>query len=225
MKKKKNNQYFTEVHEKAIIDYISSNDWKYRNELYLTIIRPVLIKIIDKIVLTYKFTKLPNIEILKADCEVHLAQVLSNFDKDRGYKAFSYFSVITKNWFTHKAKKTSYQSRYESYYDEIPNSVEQEFLSIENTYLEDRQKEEFFIQLWKELDNWSDQDLKENELRVLKAIKILFEDAEIIPNFNKKAVNIYLREKTGLNTKQLQGNLKKFKRLYFEYKNKWENEE
>ena len=109
-RKKKKNNYFTQVHEDAILKYISSKSNKEKNELYSKTIRPAFNEMINKIVFTYKFGSLPNIESLKEECEIHLITILSNFDESKGSKAFSYFSVVTKNWFTHKAKKQTLKS-------------------------------------------------------------------------------------------------------------------
>ena len=108
-KKKKSNQYFTKVHENAILEYISCVDNKKKNELYQEIIRPVFVEMINKIVFTYKFGSLPNIDALKEECEIHLITILSNFDETKGSKAFSYFSVVTKNWFIARVKKNAMQ--------------------------------------------------------------------------------------------------------------------
>ena len=54
--------------------------------------------------------------------------------------------------------------------------------------------------------------MKDNDLKVYKAINILFESKDDIEIFNKKAIYLYLREITGLNTKQIVNSLKKFKR-------------
>ena len=137
-KKKKSNQYFTKVHENAILEYISCNDNKKKNELYQEIIRPVFVEMINKIVFTYKFGSLPNIEALKEECEIHLITILSNFDETKGSKAFSYFSVVTKNWFIARVKKNAIQMKREAKYDEISKRVEIEYLSISNTYEIDR---------------------------------------------------------------------------------------
>jgi DNA-directed RNA polymerase specialized sigma subunit len=62
---------------------------------------------VDKIVFTYKFTTLPNIDSLRDECKIWLITILDKYDVNKGSKAFSYFSVITKNWFIHKVKKKS----------------------------------------------------------------------------------------------------------------------
>lgn len=53
-------------------------------------------EMVDKIVYTYKFTTLPNIDELRDECKIWLTTVLEKFDPSKGSKAFSYFSVITK---------------------------------------------------------------------------------------------------------------------------------
>ena len=133
-KKKKSNQYFTKVHEAAILEYISCEDNKKKNDLYQDVIRPVFVEMINKIVFTYKFGSLPNIDALKEECEIHLITILSNFDETKGSKAFSYFSVVTKNWFIARVKKNAIQMKREAKYDEISKRVEIEYLSITSFY-------------------------------------------------------------------------------------------
>ena len=220
-KRKKKNNYFTKFHENAILEYISATDNKHRNELYRDIIQPVFTEMINKIVFTYKFTNLPNIENLKSECEMHLVTILSNFDPTKGSKAFSYFSVITKNWFIAKVKKNAIQLRREAGYDEISKRVEMDHLSIYNSYDVDREKREFMEYLWVEINKWEKQNLKENERKILEAIKILFTDADTIEIFNKKAIYLYIREITNLNTKQVLNSLNKFRIEYAVFKKKW----
>jgi hypothetical protein len=150
-KRKKKNQYFTQFHEDAIVEYTGSEDNHHRNELYKNIIQPVFKEMINKIVFTYKFTNLPNVDSLKDECEMHLVTILSNFDPSKGSKAFSYFSVITKNWFIAKVKKTAIQLRREAGYEEISKRVEMDKLAIYNTYDQDREKKEYMEHLWVEI--------------------------------------------------------------------------
>jgi len=220
-KKRKSNIYFTQVHEDAILEYISCRDVARRNLVYRDIIRPAFLEMINKIVFTYKFTNLPNVESLKDECEIHLITILSNFDVSKGSKAFSYFSVITKNWFIAKVKKTSIQIKREAQFDQISKHSELVHLAVYNTYDEDRIQREFMEHLWKEIRRWDSQNLKENERKVLGAIKILLSDPDAIEIFNKKAIYLYIREITNLNTKQVLNNLNKFRLEYSNFKKKW----
>ena len=114
-KKKKGNHYFTKDTEQAIIDYCNTECHSIRTKLYVEQIQPSFNELVDKIVYTYKFTNLENIEVLKDDCKVWLTTILGKFDPSQGTKAFSYFSVVTKNWFTHKAKKQTQKNKLKLY--------------------------------------------------------------------------------------------------------------
>ena len=176
---------------------------------------------VDKIVYTYKFTTLPNIDALKDECKVWLTTILDKYDPNKGSKAFSYFSVITKNWFIHKVKKNAQQTRREVNYDDITKDLEQEHLTTYNLYEKEREEKEFWLHLWREIDLWEQENLKPNEEKVLKAIRVLLEHSSEIEIFNKKAVYLYLRELTGLNTKQVVNNLNKLRIKYRIFKKKW----
>ncbi len=178
---------------------------------------------VEKIIYTYKFTNLPNIDPLKEECKVWLTTVLDKYNPDKGSKAFSYFSVITKHWFIHRIKKNSNRSKKEISYDDVIQEANHETLIInKNYYVERREQQEFWLSLMSEIDRWDCINLKENEKKVVEAIKILLNSAEEIEIFNKKAVYLYLRELTGLNTKQVVNNLNKLRDKYRIFKTRWD---
>ena len=214
--------YFTEVHEKAILEYCSSRDKKKREELYRGLIQPAMNEMVDKIVFTYKFTTLPNIDELRDECKIWLTTILEKFDPSKGSKAFSYFSVITKNWFIHKVKKHSQQRQREIQYDYIPRNIEERYLSTYNPYESDLEQKQFWEALWVEMEKWGKIPMKPTEERVYKAVKILMEQSDDIEIFNKKAIYLYLRELTGLNTKQVVNNLNKLRSRYRSFKTDWD---
>tara|TARA_R110000851_G_scaffold291255_1_gene445575 strand:+ start:6115 stop:6816 length:702 start_codon:yes stop_codon:yes gene_type:complete len=221
-KPKKNKQYyFTQEHENAIVEYANTRDIRKRTELYIKYIEPAFSEMVDKVVFTYKFTSLPNIESLREECKVWLTTILDKYDPAKGSKAFSYFSVITKNWFIHKVKKTTARSRRETDLEDITGDMEQKYLSSYNPYHHDREEREFWNFLWKEIDTWDTGSLKENEKKVLEAVKIILASPDEIEIFNKKAIYLYLREITGLNTKQVVNNLNKMRIRYRVFKGKW----
>ena len=222
-RRKKSKRYFTEVHEQAIIDYASSQELRERTKLYKVYIRPVFHEMVDKIVYTYKFNTLPNVDSLKEECKVWLVTILEKFDPEKGHKAFSYFSVITKNWFIQKTKKNKSKLIREVEFENI--HTVQEKLIVENQYHNLREKEEFFLLLADEVQKWKKLNLRENELRVLEAVQILFDERENIEIFNKKAIYLYLREITGMNTKQIVNNLNKIRQRYRVFKARWDDGE
>ena len=99
-----------------------------------------------------------------------------------------------------------------------------EYMTTYNEYIPNRIREEFIAQLWKEMEVWDKQSLKPNERKVLQAIKILLKEPDAIEIFNKKAIYLYIRELTNLNTKQVANNLSKFRLNYAILKKKWHEE-
>jgi len=220
---KKSNHYFTVLHENAIIRYSNTDCIKERTELYVKLIQPAFNEMVDKIVFTYKFTNLPNCDYLRDECKIWLMTILDKYDPNKGSKAFSYFSVITKNWFIHKVKQQQKRNMREIDYENVSKAYEEEYLSTNESYITEREDEEFWLSFHKELSSWDVSQMKENDLKVYKAIIILFESKEDIEIFNKKAIYLYLREITGLNTKQIVNSLKKFRKKYYLFKQDWES--
>ena len=156
-KRRKKNHYFTQDHEDAIIRYCQTTCVRERTELYVKWIEPAFNEMVDKIVFTYKFTNLPNIDSLRDECKIWLMTILDKYDPAKGLKS------------------------------------------------------------------WDTSQMKENDLKVYKAICVLFDSKEEIQIFNKKAIYLYLREITGLNTKQIVNSLKKFKKKYYYFTQNWNN--
>jgi hypothetical protein len=223
--RKKKNHYFTKDHENAIVRYAQTNSRQERGELYINWIQPAFNEMVDKIVFTYKFTNLPNIDSLRDECKVWLMTILDKYDQSKGSKAFSYFSVITKNWFIHKVKQQQKRNRREVDFGNLSKRYEEQYLSTTDSYLSEREEEEFWISFYTELKSWDVTGMKENDVKVYEAIKILFDSKEDIEIFNKKAIYLYLREITGLNTKQIVNSLKKFRKKYSNFKQDWESGE
>jgi hypothetical protein len=224
-KKSKKNHYFTQVHEDAIVKYALTDDRELRSKLYEEYIQPAFDDMVDKIIYTYRFTTLPNIDYLRADCKVWLTTILNKYDPNKGSKAFSYFSVVTKNWFIHKVKRTKKRLQTEVFMEDVLNEADENLVSDEPSYYDRRSEMEFWMSLNSEIDTWDSFMIKENEKKVLMAVRILLDSAEQIEIFNKKAIYLYLRELTGLNTKQVVNNLNKLRKRYRTFKTKWENSE
>tara|TARA_Y100001938_G_scaffold87602_1_gene120001 strand:+ start:843 stop:1553 length:711 start_codon:yes stop_codon:yes gene_type:complete len=229
-KKRTKNYYFTKVHENAIIEYVKTNDRFERDKLYEEFIGPAFNEMVDKITYTYKFTNLPNIEYLRDDCKIWLTTILEKYDPSKGHKAFSYFSVITKNWFIHKTKKHAKQARREVDIDIAQGEVEQTYKHKNYSYVKERTEREYWMRLLSNIDVWEEeirQEIKvkknknDTDLKVILAIKDIFNNPDKIEILNKKAIYLYLREMTGLNTKQVAVSLNKIKKRYRGFKKGW----
>jgi len=217
--------YFTQVHEDAIVKFSSTDDLKIREDLYVNTIQPVFSQMVDKIVFTYRFTSLPDIDDLRQECKVYLATILTKFDPAKGSKAFSYFSVITKNWFIHKVKKNKKKQEREVPFDVAELDPEIHFIDKTETYEDKQMRRERIEKLRMEMLSWQPDFDKDKEKAVYDAVMILFDSVEDIEIFNKKAIYLYLREITGMNTKQIVTQLNKMRKRYREFKKDWENGE
>ena len=182
---------------------------------------------VDKIIFTYKFNILPNIDSLREDCKIWLTTILNKYDPNKGSKAFSYFSVVTKNWFIHKVKTNSKKIKREVSFEDLVENGGSDILGTTDpseSYVSQRVEMEFWNCLLENLEKWDIAGLKKNEKAVLDAVRILLHNIEDIEIFNKKAVYLYLRELTGLNTKQVVNNLNKLREKYRTFKTKWDKE-
>ena len=70
-----------------------------------------------------------------------------------------------------------------------------------------------------------DENIKPNEKKVLQAVMILLENPDKIEIFNKKAIYLYIRDITGLNTKQVASNLTSLKQKYRIFRQSWLDDE
>jgi DNA-directed RNA polymerase specialized sigma24 family protein len=217
--------YFTQVHEDAIVEFCSTDDFDRRNELYANLIQPVFSQMVDKIVFTYRFTTLPDIDDLRDECKVFLTTILSKFDPAKGSKAFSYFSVVTKNWFIHKVKKHKKKLEREVPIDIAELDPEIHFVDEAESYESKKMRKERLVKLRQEMESWKDEFDKDKEKKVYDAVMMLFDSVDEIDIFNKKAVYLYLRELTGLSTKQIVVQLTKMRKKYKVFKADWENGE
>ena len=104
---------------------------------------------------------------------------------------------------------------------EAISSANGEYQSV----LEEAETKQFWEFLLLETESWKSLTLKDNEKKVLDAVLILLNNIEQIEIFNKKAIYLYLREITGLNTKQIVSCLNKMRVRFRTFKRKWDEGE
>jgi hypothetical protein len=86
-------------------------------------------------------------------------------------------------------------------------------------------RKERLLKLREEMESWKGEFDKDKEKKVYDAVMMLFDSVDEIDIFNKKAVYLYLRELTGLSTKQIVVQLTKMRKKYKVFKADWENGE
>jgi hypothetical protein len=99
-RKRTKKRYFTEDTEAAIAEYLASTNQAERYHIYSTRIHYALYKLAENLIHTFKFyyTEVDSLEDLKHEVICFLIEKLDYFDPTKGSKAFSYFSIVGKNY-------------------------------------------------------------------------------------------------------------------------------
>ena len=92
-------------------------------------------------------------------------------------------------------------------------------------FYEEMEDKQFWIRLFAEVKSWKTANLKPNEEKVINAVITIMDNVDNIEIFNKKAIYLYMREITGLNTKQIVSCLNKIRKKYHFFKQKWDQGE
>lgn len=211
--------YFTKETDKALERFVLSDNIKEKHEIFENEIRPAFEKLIENLIYVYRFFTIGDPDTLKRECLSSLYEIIPKFDHTKGTKGFSYFNVSAKNWFIQKAKENSKKNKIEN---EMHVDIEHESVANDQSFaidpyeklVEDRER---WILFYEAMDSWRDRLSKKSEKQVLEAVIFIMKNSNLVPIYSKKAVYLYLRDLTGLNTKQIVVNLKKIKSLYSEW--------
>ncbi len=220
--------YFDDSTQEAIVSYQKENNIALKNQIYLEKIYPALDSLIENLINVYGFNVALESRIdLKNECLEFLYTALPKFNAEKGSKAFSYFNVVAKNWLTIKSKQNAKKLQTYLSIDNRDSISEHDLFTIEN-YNIAIDGEEMMIgdetkqQIFTLIKIISDRTKTENEQICIKAVDILLQNIEEIDLLNKRAVLLYLREITGLSSKQLSIVLASLKKHYKEAKKIYE---
>jgi hypothetical protein len=199
-KKKQPRQYFTEDTELAIIEYLASKDQNKRNFIYNERIHYSFYKLAENLIHTFKFyyTEVDDLEDLKHEVICFLLEKLHYFKAGKG-KAFSYFSIVGKNYLIFYNNKNYVKKKGKADLIEVDN--DNEILSEFDRHIVKGEKLEFLDLYIKYMDKRVNGLFKkEEETKVANAILTVFKKRSHLEIFNKKAIYIYIREITGIET-------------------------
>ena len=195
-------QYFTYITQEAIIAYNNETNYSLRNKIYREYIDYPFNKLVENIYHTFKFSYFDvPYEDIKCEVVAFLNEKIHKFENGKG-KAFSYFSIIAKNYLIiqNNTNYLKYKRRAEtSLIDENRDVTNEMAISSYQESLKD------FVKLWCE---WYDNNMNmiftnRKDILVADTVVELFRMADNIENFNKKAIYILIRERTGLKTQNI----------------------
>ena len=201
-KKKGKNYYFHEGTEKAIIRYNNSDDPILKNKIYNEHIRAAFDKLAENIIHTFKFYYFDvSSEEVKHEVISFLVMNMHKFKEGKG-KAFSYFSIVAKNYLILNNNKNYKMGKIHS---EMKVLDYKRNLMGEQGTKDSAEKSVLFVD---ELQRFWDTNLtnifrRDKDIRVADAVLHIFRIKDNIENFNKKALYILIREMTGSNTQHI----------------------
>ena len=213
-RKRTKKRYFTEDTDLAIKEYLTSTDQKERDHIFASRIYYPFYKLAENLIHTFKFyyTEVEDLEDLKHEVICFLLEKLHYFKVGKG-KAFSYFSIVGKNYLilynnkNYAKKKKKVDPLDADYDDTILNGFEHnESLAV---------KVEFLDMYVAHVDNNLHRYFKKpDEARVADAVLTIFRNREHLEIFNKKAIYIYIRELTKLETPIITKVVKKMRDIF-----------
>ena len=220
--RKSKRQYFTEDTELAIIEYLASEDQVFRNKVYNERIHHSFYKLAENLIHTFKFyyTEVDDLEDLKHEVICFLLEKLHYFKAGKG-KAFSYFSIVGKNYLILYNNKNYAKKKGKADLIEV---------DTDNTILNNFENKEKladkidFLDLFVEKMEFKLPIVfsKPDDLIVADAVLTLFKKRDTLEIFNKKALYIYIREITGCDTPSITKVTKNMKQYYIKAYNQWE---
>ena len=198
-RKKKSKIYFGLPVQEAIVEYNHSDDIEFKHQIYTDTIHPAFMKLAENIINTFKFSYFDyGFRDLQEEVVSNLLINMHKFDETRGTKAFSYFSIIAKNYLilnnnaNYKKLKTHDQltvlnGKAEND-DNLNPSPTKDIFNKTIDYF-DKKLEELFP--------------AENDRHVAESILYLCKNKDSIDNYNKKALYIMIREMTDVKTSKI----------------------
>jgi hypothetical protein len=219
-KKAKSRMYFTQITENAIIRYNGSEDSVLRNRIYNDHIAYAFDKLAENIIHTFKFYyfDVPS-EQVKHEVVSFLVMNMHKFKECKG-KAFSYFSIVAKNYLILNNNNNYKKMKSHRELDILDFKRN---ISSESKVVEDKETYEEFTDMM--LDYWENNlpniFKRHKDILVADAVLELFRRSQNMENFNKKALYVLIREMTGSNTQHITRVVnvmkKYYKRLFKEF--------
>tara|TARA_B100001250_G_C19768958_1_gene776169 strand:+ start:191 stop:946 length:756 start_codon:yes stop_codon:yes gene_type:complete len=214
-RKRTKKRYFTEDTDAAIAEFLASTDQTERDYIYNHRIHYAFYKLAENLIHTFKFyyTEVDSLEDLKHEVICFFLEKLDYFKPEKGTKAFSYFSIVGKNYlilYNNNNYKKKKQTTDVMAADEDDGVIHQlgrdqrkkeikDFIDYFTLYID-----KHMFTLFK----------KDKDRKVCDAINQLFVRRENLEIFNKKALYIYIREMTNVDTPVITKVTKILKKLY-----------
>jgi len=200
-----NKIYFSSDTELAIIEYNKCTDDFERELIFKKRIHPALDKLAENIINRFKFPYIEeSFDDIKNQVVSFLVLNLHKFTEDKG-KAFSYFSVVAKNYLI-LHNNNAYRDGLRSSY--LTDSTGEDSFALEEVLTTSPETEtiqsdardfiNLLVQYWD--FNLTKIFKKKKDIEIANAVVELLRRSNTIENFNKKALYLLIREMTNHKT-------------------------
>ena len=213
-KQKKRRGYFFEEHENAIIAYNEEPSYHLRNKVYSAFIHKPFMKLAENIIHTFKFYCFddPYVDV-QSEVVAYLIEKIDKYDPTKGSKAYSYFSIVAKNYLIYNNNENYKKMKQRTGLDAIDmkRNITNEIVRQD---LKDAKKDftDHMVTFWDE--NLNVLFTRKKDIRVAAAIAELFRRRENIEIYNKKALYIMIREMADVKTQYITKVVNQMKKIY-----------
>jgi hypothetical protein len=213
-RKKKTNVYFTKITDLAISAYNRIEDDRVKREkIYRRFIYPAFMKMAENLINKVKPTYIDSSFVdLQTDLVTYLTERLNKFNPESG-KAYSYYTRTSFNYLIAENQKAYSKLKADTLeldIDEQRNIVTE----VHNEEMLETLK--YFMDAYIEYcyENLNYIFTNGTDIHVADSVLHIFETRENIEDFNKKALYIFIRERTGFETSNITKVIKTLKQIY-----------
>ena len=154
------------------------------------------------------------------DVSTFIFDKFDNF-KPGEHKAYSYYGTVCKNYLIGRIEKYTKSLEKNPSYDTMESNLTNNIRYSEEMDKGQEVAQECIERLIEKIQQMlNDSSLKENEIKLGKALINLFQDWDFILTtdgsykLNKSAVLLFLKDATGMDAKGIRDNMKKFKKAF-----------
>src|SRR6056300_398213 len=214
-RKRKSKRYFTAITEIAINAYNGCDDQRLKNKIYNRFIHYPFDKLAENVIHTYKtyYFDVPY-EDVKMNVVAFLNEKIHKFKGENG-RAFSYFTVVARNYLFNEnnANYARMKSRDDLTKVDSSRNIVNEVVSQQMQ----ESKSDFIDHYTQYIDyHLDDLFVKDRDKAIADSINELFKNRNDLYSYNKKALYILIRERTGVHTQYITKVVGKLKLIYVE---------
>ena len=212
-RKKKSKRYFTAITEIAINAYNNCDNQHLKNKIYNRFIHYPFDKLAENVIHTYKTYYFDDpYEDVKANVVAFLNEKIDRFNGDNG-RAFSYFTVVARNYLFNENNANYARMKSRDGLEVVDASRN---ITNEVSDLKAQEAKSDFMDFFVEYIDAHLYELftKDRDRSIADAINELFRTRKDLYSYNKKALYILIRERTGVHTQYITKVVGKLKELY-----------